>query len=67
MSYLSDIYLELLFSWLGGGVHKSGKKKKKTDRRGIQGPISEKWNQIAIFKNSNKLHKSSWVIIDRTS
>ena len=42
MSYLSDIYLELLFSWLGGGVHKSGKKKKKTDRRGIQGPISEK-------------------------
>ena len=34
----------------------------------IDGPFSEKWNQIAIFKNANKLHKSSWkgVNIDRT-
>ena len=24
------------------------------------GPFSEKWNQKAIFKNANKLHKSSW-------
>ena len=32
-------------------------------------PFSEKWNQIAIFKNANKLHKSSWngVNIDKTS
>ena len=32
--------------------------------------FSKKWNnQIAIFKDENKLHKSSWerVIIDRTS
>ena len=33
------------------------------------GSFSEKWNQIAIFKNANKLHESSWslVIIDRIS
>ena len=33
------------------------------------GPFSEKWNQIAIFKNAYKLHKSSLkrLIIDRTS
>ena len=31
------------------------------------GPFSEKWNQSAIFKNANKLHKSSWkrIEIDR--
>ena len=34
----------------------------------IDGSFSEKWNQIAIFKNANKFHKSSWkgVNIDRT-
>ena len=33
------------------------------------GPFSVKWNQIAIFKKSNKFHKGSWkrVIIDETS
>ena len=24
------------------------------------GPFSEKWHQKAVFKNANKLHKSSW-------
>ena len=35
MSYLSGIYLGSWFSWLGGGVQKTLKKKKKTDRRKI--------------------------------
>ena len=35
----------------------------------IHGPFSEKRNQIAIFKNANKLYKSSWKDenIDRNS
>ena len=33
MSYLSGIYLDSWLSWLWGGVQKTLKKKKKTDRR----------------------------------
>ena len=39
----------------------------KVNLSSASGPLSEKWNQRAISKNANKLHKSSWkwVKIDR--
>ena len=33
MSYLSGIYLEWLFSWLGGGVQKTLKKEEKRQKK----------------------------------
>ena len=55
MSYLSGICLESWFSWLGGGVQKTLKKKRETDgKRNI-----EKWN-----KNKNEEFKESQTTIN---
>ena len=54
ISYLSGIYLESWFSWLGRGLQKTWEKKKTDRRKTLKNEEKEKWKIQGKSNNNNK-------------